>query len=52
MRPILLVFALVLFVVAGLSAADWALDDVNPLAAIAFGLASWVGSLVTPERLG
>lgn len=51
MRVLLLVVALVLFLLAGLSAV---MDDVNvnELALTSFGLAAWVGSLLTPERLG
>ena len=51
MRFFLLIVALVLFLLAGLS---YVLDGVslNEGALVAFGLASWVGSLVVPERFG
>ena len=51
MRTLLLVTALVLFILAGLSAlADGV--NLNESALSAFGLAAWVGSILAPERLG
>lgn len=50
MRTVLLIVALVLFLVAGLSAAGWLVSDANWNALVGFGLASYIGSLLVPER--
>lgn len=51
MKLILLVSALVLFILAGLSAiADGV--NLNEGGLVAFGLAAWVGSVLTPDRFG
>lgn len=50
MRTILLIAALVLFLIAGLSAAGWLVNDANWNALVGFGLASYIGSLLVPAR--
>ena len=51
MRVTLLVTALVLFLLTGISAVSGDVN-LNETALAAFGFAAWVGSILVPERLG